>query len=131
MVDTRGSEYDCAVEGGPESRYLARSSEKRSARGKGFCMSPTQDSKYLDALQDFADSITDAYSSNVRAQPEDQLKTPVTTLLKEFGATMDLDIRTLTETPVEDLGRLDISVETNHLLTGHMELKRGSWECGR
>jgi hypothetical protein len=36
---------------------------------------------------------------------------------------MDLDIRTLTETPVEDVGRPDISVETNQLLTGHVELK--------
>jgi type ISP restriction-modification system protein len=72
-------------------------------------------------LKIFAQQLRQNFSSTISANPEDQLKRPVRTLIENF---LPGDVDTRTETPVEGLGaRPDIGVALQRLLCGHIELK--------
>ena len=76
------------------------------------------------ALDKFADDLQASYSLDIPGQPEDQLKAPVTTLLRVAGTALGLTVGTKTESKVTGLGgRPDIGVAVGGLLTGHVELK--------
>src|ERR1051325_6129579 len=78
---------------------------------------------FADALQAFAASLQANFSTLVPANPEDQLKPPVQTLLQVVVA----GVQTRTEAQVEDLGaRPDIGVAVRGLLCGFVELKAPS-----
>jgi hypothetical protein len=73
------------------------------------------------ALQDFASTLQENFSSAVPAQPEDQLKPPAQNLLRAAAA----NVQTRSEAQVEGLGaRPDIGVAVRRLLCGFVELKR-------
>ena len=85
--------------------------------------SPT--GRFADAVERFANAIADNFSQPVAAQPEDQLKSPVGDLLRAVGQITNLDVRWRTEVRADDvIGRPDLGVTTDGLLTGHVELKR-------
>ena len=66
----------------------------------------------------------DTPAPGIKADPEDQLKTPVTALLKTAGAKFNLTIETRTEARHAETGtRPDIVVVAGGLLCGHAELK--------
>lgn len=75
------------------------------------------------ALASFASDIKKNFTIHAAAQPEDQLKTPVKTLLFASGNFLvkrDVDSRTEAQL---DFGRPDIVIFANKLLTGYIELK--------
>ena len=73
----------------------------------------------------FASAIAGNFSQPIRAQPEDQLKSPVGELLRDMGKITSLTVSWRTEVHADDIdGRPDIGITTNGLLTGHVELKR-------
>lgn len=77
------------------------------------------------ALGRFADSITENFAQVVEASPEDQLKAPTLTLLREVGDLFGLRVVGRTEAhPIEAEGRPDIGVAVGGLLGGFIELKR-------
>ncbi len=87
-------------------------------------MLPANKAKLLDSLRKFSASLTEKLSSNVKAQEEEQLKRPVQELLEAFGSHANFGgVLTKSEAPVEDVGRPDIAVATNGLLSGYVELK--------
>jgi hypothetical protein len=77
------------------------------------------------ALGRFAASITENFAQLVAASPEDQLKPPTLTLLREVGDLFGRRVIGRTEAhPIEAEGRPDIGVAVDGLLGGFMELKR-------
>ena len=75
-------------------------------------------------LQNFAISLTQNFSSLTKAQPEDQLKPAVKTLLESAGLLFDQNVLLRSEAQVAGLGgRPDFGVDSNGLLCGHIELK--------
>ncbi len=77
--------------------------------------------RFFEELKQFALSLHEDFSSNIPANPEDQLKRPVCTLIESFYPDI---VQTRTETPVVGLGaRPDIGVSVQNLLCGHIELK--------
>ena len=79
----------------------------------------------LTALQTFANGVRAdmATAAGIGAQPEDQLKPHVKTLVTTVGDILGLKISSITETPVEDVGRPDFSIFKDGLLVGFIELK--------
>lgn len=78
----------------------------------------------LSSLTQFAISLTQNFASFTKAQPEDQLKPAVKTLLEECGATFGKKVLLRSETQVAGLGgRPDFGVDVEGLLCGHIELK--------
>ena len=76
-------------------------------------------------LETYATSVTNKFTTQGQFQPEDQLKTPVTRLLEDAGILLGLEIRTVTEVQIAELGgRPDVGVYANGLLCGHVELKQ-------
>ena len=76
------------------------------------------------ALEAFAQQITENFALRVDAQPEDQLKAPISIFLQAAGDVLDKDVDSRTEVRVEGLGgRPDIGVSVDGLLCGHIELK--------
>lgn len=78
------------------------------------------------ALDELGTSLTANFGAAgaIPAQPEDQLKAPVTRLLEAAGRSFDLDVVARTEANASELGvRPDIGVSVDRLLTGHIELK--------
>ena len=72
----------------------------------------------------FADAVTRNFNLPVPAQPEDQLKAPISQLLSEVGNLESIEVDTRTEVRNDDVGgRPDIGVVAGGLLTGHVELK--------
>lgn len=72
------------------------------------------------AAEKFANDLQQAFASKMPAQPEDQLKSPVQTLIRAVKK----NVITKTEAQVQDLGgRPDIGVEVSGILCGHIELK--------
>ncbi len=72
-------------------------------------------------LKNLADRIKIDFSSTITANPEDQLKRPLSDFLESL---IPNQITSRTEAQVEGLGaRPDIGVARNHLLCGHIELK--------
>ena len=75
-------------------------------------------------LQEFSKSVTENFSTNIDAQPEDQLKPAVTNLLKSIGQNDRSKIVVRTEARHEDVrGRPDLGVAVDGLLSGFIELK--------
>mgnify|MGYP000636887928 FL=1 len=75
-------------------------------------------------LKTYATELTSKYSLPVSFQPEDQLKSPVASLLENAGSLLNLEIETITEVQVDDLaGRPDIGITIKSLVAGHIELK--------
>ncbi len=80
--------------------------------------------KFLPFLEKFASELTAKYSLPVSFNPEDQLKSPVESLIKNLGNLLNLEIEPLTEVPVVELGgRPDIGITVKSLITGYIELK--------
>jgi hypothetical protein len=78
---------------------------------------------FADALKTFAKSLKASFASSVRAQPEDQLKSPTQNLL-QTGAGLSRRVVAKTEAQVSGLGgRPDIGVDVDGLLVGFVELK--------
>jgi hypothetical protein len=78
------------------------------------------DNSFSDLLREFAQDIKRNFRSNISAQPEDQLKPGVQTILKAAAP----KIQTRTEARAADLdARPDIGVASNRLLCGFVELK--------
>ena len=76
--------------------------------------------QFKDALKAFAESLQRNFALPVRANPEDQLKQPVQTLLRFFPGNVDAR----TEAQIQGLGiRPDIGVTVGGLLCGYVELK--------
>jgi hypothetical protein len=76
------------------------------------------------ALLAFAETLQRNFASRVAAQPEDQLKSPVQTLLKAIGKTFQLDLDSRTEAHAYGVvGRPDIGVSVGGLPSGFVELK--------
>ena len=78
------------------------------------------------ALDEFGASLTANFRAAraVPAQPEDQLKPPVTRLIQAAGGAFNLDIVARTEASASEFGvRPDVGVSVDQLLTGHIELK--------
>ena len=79
---------------------------------------------FFPLLQNFAISLTQNFSSLTKAQPEDQLKPAVKTLLESAGLLFDLNVLLRSEAQVAGLGgRPDFGVDANGFLCGHIELK--------
>ncbi len=72
------------------------------------------------AAQRFADELRANFAAGIPAQPEDQLKAPVSALIRAVTA----NVLTRTEAQVHDLGgRPDIGVSVRGALCGYVELK--------
>ena len=77
--------------------------------------------RFQSGLRNFANHLHRDFSLSIPANPEDQLKRPICTLIETFYPDA---VQTRTETPVEGLGaRPDIGVILQSLLCGHIELK--------
>ena len=84
----------------------------------------TSASPFGQLVNGFADEVAKNFSLPVLAQPEDQLKAPISGLLSAVGRLEGREVLTRTEVRNDDVeGRPDIGVVTNGLLTGHVELK--------
>lgn len=76
------------------------------------------------ALGAFASALTSKFSQPLRFNPEDQLKSPIESLMKEAGAALGLPVEAVTEVQEKEIqGRPDVGVLTHGLLAGHIELK--------
>jgi len=80
---------------------------------------------FITVLKQFATEVTSKFSlSSMRFNPEDQLKAPIDSLLKEVGNLLQIDINSVTEIQEKELsGRPDFGVTIKSLLVGHIELK--------
>ena len=80
--------------------------------------------QFTTSLKVFATDVTKKFSLAVSFSPEDQLKTPVKTLLVHTGNLLNIDVNAVTEVRVDELaGRPDIGVTTGDVLSGYIELK--------
>lgn len=78
----------------------------------------------ISAFEEFADGLKATFSLPGSASPEDQLKAPVTALLKKAGAASGLSIDSRTETHLSELKvRPDIAIHVDKLICGYVELK--------
>ena len=78
----------------------------------------------LAIVRQFADSLKSKFSVVGQINPEDQLKGPVETLVKGFGALLSMQLETVNEVQRPDLsGRPDMGVSRRRLLVGYIELK--------
>ena len=77
------------------------------------------------ALQSFAAELTSLFKLTVKANPEDQLKSPLLKLIATVSTTLHIaKVQVLTEVQVAELGgRPDMGVVVATLLTGYIELK--------
>ena len=88
-------------------------------------MSITPDMLFVDAVERYADGVAGNFRLPVDAQPEDQLKSLVSELVRQAGVSVGLDVSWRSEAHVHDVhGRPDLGFTSNGLLTGHIELKR-------
>lgn len=76
------------------------------------------------AIEVFAQALRRGLSEQLQAQPEDQLKGPVQTLLRAAGRALGRRVETASEVRIAGLGaRPDVGVLVDGLLCGHVELK--------
>ena len=84
-------------------------------------------SAILRSLRDFAQAVTHKLAQSAAGQPEDQLRTPFETLLREASVVMGMPATCVGEPSLPDsLGRPDYAVHVGGLLTGYAELKAPS-----
>jgi hypothetical protein len=87
-------------------------------------MTNKMEQNFDSVLKAFAADVTAKFSLSVAFSPEDQLKSPVNTVLEEAGKMLNLDVNAVTEVHVDELGgRPDIGVTVGSLLSGYIELK--------
>ena len=87
--------------------------------------SAPQKNSFAQIVGSFADDLENNFKQPVSAQPEDQLKSPVGSLIRETGILTGLNVAWRTEVIPDDIdGRPDLGVTVKGLLTGHVELKR-------
>lgn len=78
------------------------------------------------------ENILKIYAAEVKAKfdlpidfnPEDQLKSPITTLFKSAGTALNLKVEAVTEVHAAELGRPDVGVAVKNLLAGHVAAAR-------
>ena len=76
------------------------------------------------ALEAYVETLTSNFSSTTVAQPEDQLKAPVSKLVATAAELLGLDALARTEVQVAEVkGRPDIGVDISKVICGHIELK--------
>lgn len=77
------------------------------------------------ALQAFAREVkaTADQASQIRFQPEDQLKRSVPELIEQVGAALGISVSVFSESRVDDIGRPDLAIAADGLLVGYIELK--------
>ena len=86
---------------------------------------PSESTSLIAAVSRCLDAIAEQTDSLVDLQPEEQLKNPVRALVEEVGTVAGLSVETAAEPRATgDIGRPDIAVSTDGLLTGFIELKR-------
>ena len=79
---------------------------------------------FTDAIREYADEVAENFSLPVDADPEDQFKPLVGSLIKRVGAVVG-DVNWRTEVHPDNVdGRPDLGITMNGLLVGHVELKR-------
>lgn len=86
-------------------------------------MTPLAAEAILEALKDFARSVTGKFKVQVAGDPEEQLRAPTETFLKEAGAAMGLSAIPKGESQAEKIGRPDFGIAVKGLLVGYVELK--------
>ena len=78
----------------------------------------------ISVLEVFADELKANFALPSAASPEDQLKAPVASLLKEAGAAFGLNVESRTEAHLpENKVRPDIAIHVDKLICGYVELK--------
>jgi hypothetical protein len=84
-----------------------------------------QSDPILTALYSFARQVRHdtELATRIRAHPEDQLKRSVPELLASVGQSLGLNVSVLSESPIDDVGRPDLAIAVDGLLTGYIELK--------
>lgn len=80
-------------------------------------------SNLLEALKQFAESVTSKFTARTQGQPEAQLKAPFEQLLNEYSKSTGQKLVLKDESMIDRLGRPDYAVESDGLLIGYIELK--------
>lgn len=80
---------------------------------------------FLATLITFTTEFTNTYALKIKANPEDQLKAPVTRVVEGANTTLGgKKLQVLTEVQVSEIsGRPDLGVVLDSLLAGYIELK--------
>ena len=82
------------------------------------------DKAVLAALKSFAESVTQKSGQLTSGEPEDQLRGPFETFLKDLGQALTYNVVCVGETKLPGrIGKPDFAVLMNKLLTGYVELK--------
>ena len=88
----------------------------------------TEAQNFGTVIREFATAVAANFATPIDAQREDQLKAPVSEVLRACGQAWDIEVRSRTEARAEgDTGRPDIGVTAGGLLCGHIELKAPGW----
>lgn len=74
-------------------------------------------------IKTYAEDVKSKFDLPIEFNHEDQLKSPITALVKRTGMAINLKVETVTEVQEAELGRPDVGVAVKGLLTGHVELK--------
>ena len=78
----------------------------------------------IDVTKNFSDDLKNIYSLPGSTSPEDQLKSPVSRLLRSYGDLVSLNVETKTEIYISsEQVRPDIAVYGKKLICGYIELK--------
>ena len=84
----------------------------------------TEAQNFGTVIREFATTVAANFATPIDAQREDQLKAPVSEVLRACGQAWDIEVRSRTEARAEgDTGRPDIGITAGGLLCGHIELK--------
>ena len=82
------------------------------------------DKATLAALRKFAEAVTDKMTQLTVGEPEDQLRSPFETFMREVGQSLGLKVVSTGETVLPGrIGKPDYAVHSNKLLAGYVELK--------
>ena len=84
---------------------------------------PNAPRDFADAAAQFADELAGKFAVDIGGQPEEPLKTPVGELLAALGRLTNRAVDYRPEVRVEDIGRPDLGITVDGLLTGYVELK--------
>ena len=79
---------------------------------------------FFDEVKSFADQVFDKFAAHAKGEPEEQLKSPVDTLLRSYGKVRNKKIVPKGESALENrLGKPDFAVHEDRLPIGYLELK--------
>lgn len=92
---------------------------------KGSSMAASINRQIQDLLKTFASEVQSnaEAASRLGAQPEDQLKAPVESLVRNIGTLLGKNLTVLTEARLQRIGRPDMAILEDGLLIGYVELK--------